>query len=473
MPPRAMQTLRRSTAYGWIALLAPEQAKRLSVDDSALAAGLVAHGAEIDAIEPEVTVGRRLKGRPASECVLILLQRSEPVSRHRLLRGVIRVVRSLRVLSIAWLVATRLRTHRYERVRTVRWTRGARIATAANARSRPTSHRFPLVVCVAASRHRAEATSLLTAAVRAAEQATGRSLPIESITIGSSGILLAFAPDSVLRVAVGTAREPLQSQASSLVLLANEPIGERLAARLPTIQARGEVGIAEWSLESRLSGSSPPSPLPHLLLDDCVDFLICLFHTDQDAQPQSLVDQAEVIAAWCPQASAEAVRSLAREADQVLAPLPRGLVHGDFWAGNLLAAHDRLVGVVDWSSAGGGRLPFLDLLHLIVSEPRELARQNLGAAFVNHLLPFLRDGGDDRLREYGRRLGLAPTPHELDALAVAYWIEALGRSIRDPDGGPDEPSARSWLTNNVAPILTAVDLAEVSTRSRDRQPSSM
>lgn len=47
----------------------------------------------------------------------------------------------------------------------------------------------------------------------------------------------------------------------------------------------------------------------------------------------------------------------------------RVLVHGDYWLGNLLYEGDRIVGVVDWTTAGWGQ-PETDLAHLVASLPK-------------------------------------------------------------------------------------------------------
>lgn len=46
---------------------------------------------------------------------------------------------------------------------------------------------------------------------------------------------------------------------------------------------------------------------------------------------------------------------------------PRTVVHGDFWPGNLLFAHGRVSGVVDWEAACAYGSPLQDVAHFVIS----------------------------------------------------------------------------------------------------------
>jgi aminoglycoside phosphotransferase (APT) family kinase protein len=130
------------------------------------------------------------------------------------------------------------------------------------------------------------------------------------------------------------------------------------------------------------------------------------------------------------------------------------MCHGDFWRGNLLAENGRLSGVVDWSAAGTGRLPLLDLLNLLASarEPK-----HFGRALVEYLLPWARTGGDELSRAYFERLGLEVGPEGLEALVVAYWLE---RSARELDSYGDRARRPIWLLENIELVVPELSVAD-------------
>jgi aminoglycoside phosphotransferase (APT) family kinase protein len=122
--------------------------------------------------------------------------------------------------------------------------------------------------------------------------------------------------------------------------------------------------------------------------------------------------------------------------------VPRGVAHGDFWAENLLVADGRLRGVVDWSGAGAGRLPLLDLYHLLVDR----AEGMIGDAIVSWLLPAVASGGGPLVASYCARVGLDRDPELLRALAAAYWLEHIAHHLRSYADRAERPA---WLARNV------------------------
>src|SRR5207253_5851842 len=124
------------------------------------------------------------------------------------------------------------------------------------------------------------------------------------------------------------------------------------------------------------------------------------------------------------------VEALGARLDEQLAGVPRGVAHGDFWTENLLTADGRLTGVVDWSGAAGGRLPLVDLWHLLLHSTPGPRGRALGDAVVGWLVPLAQGGGGPMVQAYCRRIGLDADGALLRALAVAYWLEPAAPDLR-------------------------------------------
>ena len=159
------------------------------------------------------------------------------------------------------------------------------------------------------------------------------------------------------------------------------------------------------------------------------------------------------MAAFCRGAHRDVVLELGRNLDRELAHLPRGFSHGDFWTHNLLVEGNRLQGVIDWDSAMPGRLPLVDLLHLLLSAHREGTREYLGPALVRHQLPWAETGGDEVVRSYCERLGIEVDATLLSRLVLAYWLSRVALELRS---APDRARRPVWMRNNVELVLDAL-----------------
>jgi hypothetical protein len=311
---------------------------------------------------------------------------------------------------------------------------------------------MPLAALVVGTHGSGEPT-LLEEALAAASEVRGA--PLEaSWPLVRQGGLVVIAGDSVVRVAVGPASGELRLFRAALGMLEASRPPSTVADRIPWLRGAGAVGLAEWSLEPRLPGSTAPIELPESILAECIDFLAELFLADRRGEPgDSLSANAGVIAARCTADSAEAVRLLGSRLDRELADVPRGFGHGDFWTGNLLVDERGLSGVVDWHDGGPGRLPLIDLLHLRLSTIFQRRRQYLGDALVEHLLPWARAGGDEVARSYCRRIGLEIDAAGLEALVAAYWIT---RTARELELYGDRVERPLWMRHNVETVIPAL-----------------
>jgi hypothetical protein len=256
----------------------------------------------------------------------------------------------------------------------------------------------------------------------------------------------------VLRVALGPGRAEVDGQVSALTALAGQEAPPVVAERIPWLLADGEAGLARWSLERLRPGARPAGPPAAPLVAECVEFLVALHGLR--GTPRPLAERAETIAAVCAPDDAARAGALAERLETDLAGLQRGFGHGDFFAGNLLVANDRLTGVLDWDAGGPGRLPLLDLLHLELTRTPYGGDERWGKAVLDRLLPLARAGGNEPVRSYLRGVGVEPEHAVLESLVLAYWLEYAAYQLRTH---PDRRADRAWLEGNVELVLRLTD----------------
>jgi aminoglycoside phosphotransferase (APT) family kinase protein len=441
--------------HGWLAALLPAEVTRVRAREPDLARTLADAGLELVEREAEAELGRARDVVGEAPVAIIALQRAEPEARLRGARAARRLASAAGLRVRAAIARRRLRQLGYDHVVVLAWER-----TDPLVRSRPRgplAHRFPLNRLVVGTRGPPGRTILQAAADSAAAAARVK-VDIRAPVFGSSGVVVALGKDIVLRVALGRGRQTLEPHVRALERLGAAEEEPALTERLPRLLASGDAGRAAWAIEARLPGAIPPPPLGRSLIDDCVAFLVALHRAGADsAEPVALTGAAEVVAGISGPGDADRVRALAERADAELAGLPRGTAHGDFWSGNLLARGNRLTGVVDWGAAGPGRLPVLDLLHLRVSELRELDGLMLGPALLRFARPTA-PSADPALRAYLERLGLSFAERDWAGLVAAYWLHALARELRDPDR-LGRHSAHGWRAANLDRMLAALEPA--------------
>ena len=272
-----------------------------------------------------------------------------------------------------------------------------------------------------------------------------------SPTVAGSGIITASSADAVLRVGVGPAGRRIEMEHGMLVAVGWKPADLRLAHLVPRPLAAGAVGLATWSLESRLFGTMP-TEVDDALVAGCLDFLGELFrHGAPDrANGRSHAALAADVGARRPPLANRLAATAARLDDE-LRDVPRGFGHGDFWRGNLLVAGGALTAVVDWERADSSRLPLLDLIHLRTAE-RDHAGVPFGHTVRNELIPWARAGGDGPTSEYCRRVEIEPEPALLEALVVSYWLERAAWELRSYRG---YERRTGWLEHNLDDVVAA------------------
>jgi aminoglycoside phosphotransferase (APT) family kinase protein len=448
------ETARIEVRHGWLPAVLPAQARRFRVSDSRLAATLAEAGAEVVESAPDVEIGPPAQLVGDAPHVIVSLDAGHLEEGPSLLRAGRRIAKSAAIRTRATTARRMIRLRGYPDTSVVTWDHEHVIRAS---RRNHLDHRahgrewFPLGTAVVGTRDRTEPTIL---EVVASVSSAAANISLEQlIPRVASGLIVAISPAGVLRVAVGPARSKIEAQKRALDALRSADPPLVVSERVPWLLAHGESGLAVWSVERIAPGTLAPPSVTGRLLEDCIDFLLALYatgpHHAERAVGTPRRPHAEVIATACDGDGARTIMSVGRRIEGVLADLPRGFGHGDFWSGNLLTDGERLVGVVDWDAAGLGRPPLLDLLHLVTAA-RGHQGEALGPAVVDHLLPWARAGGDEIARSYLHRLGVEASRERLEALALAYWMERVAHQL---DLYADRRRQHRWLEANVALVL--------------------
>jgi hypothetical protein len=443
---------RRAPTYprhNWLPAAIPAAARRFRVTDARLAATLADAGAELVDDDPDVEVApAHLVGGDA-DCVVVDLHVPLREGGKRIVRAASRALGTARLHALVRPETRSLAARGYDvEVVLWEWEQVLRLPGAfVRPRSLAIAERLPLSALVVGRRGRYE--TALEAAAAAAGFADPRAAHLEWPLVRQGGLVV-LGRDAVLRVAIGPARREIELIRAALAALADAAPPPAVAERVPWILDQGRVGLADWSRERRLRGATA-TDLTDLLLADCLDFLVDLFGAGGNAGGEpSLAERAEVIARTCDRDGGRSVELIGRRLDDSLAGVRRGFAHGDFWIENLLTVDGRLAGVVDWHGAGASRLPLLDLFHLRLSAVFRRTRQYLGAALVEHLLPWARRGGDSVSTAYCERIGLSVGATVLEALVAAYW---LTRTAREIETYADRVERPLWMRDNVHGVI--------------------
>jgi peptidoglycan/xylan/chitin deacetylase (PgdA/CDA1 family)/aminoglycoside phosphotransferase (APT) family kinase protein len=449
----------------WLPAVVPASARRFRVEGKGIAATLAEAGGELVDEQPDVEIGSASWLRGAAPTVVVPRALRLPEGGTRIGRAVRRLSSSIGVRARAAGDRIRVRRLGYRRSRIVVWeTQSVLLLEGVPSRGRGLTiiEKLPVGALVLGHRSTPEPT-VLDAALAAAGIAR-RDLAGRPPTV-RAGVLVTFARDTVLRTAIGRGAADIEWQREVHAALRAADPGPVVADRVPWVLADGRTGLARWSLERRIPGSPVDIKLTPPLLEDSVEFLAALFTTtDNGPRTASLQERAEQVATAATPEGAVVARELARRIESALRDVPLGFGHGDYWAGNLLARDGRLAGVVDWEGAGTGRLPVIDLLHLLLSSEALRSRRPHGRVVVEYLE---RIGDDELVASYCERLGLELRPEQLRMLAAAYWLDYTGdqlaRSI-DPETRPE------WVRENVHAALASFEtpLAQPPRRARPR-----
>jgi aminoglycoside phosphotransferase (APT) family kinase protein len=432
--------------HGWLAAVLPADARRFRVADPALAAVLSDAGAELSDVRPDVEIAAASDLGGDAPLAVVSFAAPRHDSSSLAARVARRVVSAARVRAKALRARRIVRSKGYGTPEVVLWDVRQQFRLPGRSRaSRSAVELLPQRALVLGGRSAGKPT-LLDAALDAAG-----ARPQEPVSI-RAGLVAAMTDRGLLRIAVGPARRQLETQLRTLEALRAADVSAAVADRTPWVLAHGKVGLADWSLERTLPGRRPTGTLSDAVRAQCVDFLVALHAADGGAAPAAAQADAQTIAEVRPQHEEELV-ALGRRLEETLAGLPRGFGHGDFFLGNLLVEGDRLTGVVDWDSGGPGRLPLLDLFHLLHLAQYPLGDEDWGPSLVRHLFPSARAGASATVQEYCARVGVAPDGSLLEALAVAYWLDRAAYILRTHRQRRAEPR---WLESNIDHVLESL-----------------
>lgn len=462
MVVRQALTVADDPQLGALAVALPAGAKRYRCTDPSLAAVLAAAGFDLTDVDSDVLVSSTPAGvDDSAQAVVVTLAGRDPLHPSRVVRMLMRLVRAARLATDVARARRKLKRLGFQELTTLRWQFGEPIVQVSRGPRAPLAHRLPVSAIVMTGPRR------MTLIDAACSDASERGIPLsaERVTVGSSGALLVHGRDHVLSAGVGHAAQLTRRQAEVLARL-----GATTACftkRIPHVAATGATGPLYWAALERLPGSAPER-LDRTLATECADFLAGLHRAAGGSGViYELAHAASVIAAAAP-SSATRVIDLAARVDRELAGVARGYAHLDFWSGNLLVERGRLSGVVDWSAAGPGHLPYLDLLHLLVSRHRLRSTQQPGGLFLRHLWRG-EVWAEPSIAWYSNALALT-LPFQLrDSILAAYWLQATARAVEDSKDR-STVTRPAWERENVANVLDVI--SEPRRRKDDHGRSS-
>jgi hypothetical protein len=303
-------------------------------------------------------------------------------------------------------------------------------------------------------RSRARAGLLTGAAVRLRQRDAGPSVLEEAASAaGAATVPKEFHPGAggsalvrlsldaggtgILRVGrAGTEADPTHSSLA-LQRLSGEPL-------VPVLLGNSFVTRAAWSLESMLPGRRPRRLTPSLVTQ-VAEF--CAALPKAEGPPTAHRGDLELFASLLPRWE-PAFSAMGERLEQGLGELPAAMRHGDLWVGNLLATGDVLTGILDWDAWQPAAAPGVDLLHLVATEMGQRARRPLGRMWLER--PWLSDAFKKAGADYWRSLGIRPTPAQLDAIGVAWWVGRAANSLRR---APELAEDAEWVSDNVETVL--------------------
>jgi len=414
--------------------------------DAALAARLERSGTQVAATGDVEIAGAAARLRADTATALVVVAGEAAVARP--LRPFYACVHAARAVWNA-----RLLRRRYGSVEIRQWRTGATIADGdGHPAPAPLGVRDGATAVIGRKNRHASA---LEEVVADASSRIGGPLDLWSFAARASGAL-GLGDRCVLRVGVGRTATVVLSQVEVLQLL-HDAGDEVVRERVPRILCHGSDGVSTWALETRLPGAPPSGDAAEpALLGDCVEFLARLHSVRGDVvAPLSAAERAaEAVAEADAAGIGEDVVAVGRSVDAVLAGFARGFGHGDFWNGNLLVRDGRLVGVVDWSSGDPHTLPFLDLLHGLVTAERLRSGDALGRHLAVSLLPRVRRSDiPEPLVAYARAIDLDPDTPVLSCFVLAYWLEQVRRQVLAYRGLID---LGRWAEENVRPVIESL-----------------
>lgn len=130
-----------------------------------------------------------------------------------------------------------------------------------------------------------------------------------------------------------------------------------------------------------------------------------------------------------------------------------GVVHGDYWVGNLLVSASEPSGIVDWDAGGTAELPAIDLLHLVLVTRCLAGGRDLGEIVSDQLSRPEWSAQERRLFEKYDGPGADGSLPDRPALLL-YWLRYAARQRRQSLHGTGIEELL-WERRNVRRVLAA------------------
>jgi aminoglycoside phosphotransferase (APT) family kinase protein len=276
----------------------------------------------------------------------------------------------------------------------------------------------------------------------------------------------------VLRL-TATGQDAFARETAVLDVLRSVGLPEHVLALLPRRLATGTVGGLAYVVDEELPGHTAElhagQPTWRALESAALGAVDALHR----ATAQSVVVDDQVLDHWVEQPLAVVTRMvrqlpgvtpgdrlprLRAELRQALAgrTVTTSWVHGDYWAGNLLALPDgRLSGIVDWDLACAGELAVHDYLHLLLYRRWAVAGQELGDAVCTLLRDDRAWTEDERAALAQSAWVFADVPPPPRVLLLLQWLRHVA-AVSVQQQRYVTHSVRVWELRNVHRVLKAL-----------------
>lgn len=426
----------------------PAESRRVAAEDRHVRALLEASGAQV-AGTPDVALAVGALPVDVPHRVALLGPTAEPGTRARSLDAFARLAEWTSSTAVAGSLSWSVRGAGWREI--LRWDIEQRLsAVGVDAGAHRLAERVPRRAAVVVRHSREPWRSLLQAMLAAAEVHPER-------IIVKEGVLVAIGTDRVARVALRSAWPWLRAE-NDAISGVRELLPSMAASLIPEPLADVTVGLAAGVVQSRLHGRAPDAPLPAPMWRMCLEMLAHLHAVSgPPLDHQQLVSTGNQAADRLRErgspSAADAILHLVTDAAEVLVDVPTVWGHGDFWHGNLLAADERVVGIVDWDAAGPGHLPLEDLVQLIAADRGPTGALGYGRALVDVIMPWARAGGDADARDLLSTVGVAPTPELLRALVTGAWARRMAKQLVRYG---DRAGRSDWVEVNVIRVAAAL-----------------
>lgn len=436
-----------NTGHGWLVEAVPAAARRFLVHDSAIRTTLESAGGCLGGVAPDVEVGPL--GSPLGAAPVSIVVRSKRPRDFGTYIGRVLGRLSQWVALRLWLLRARraVKSAGYTHS-TVLFFDVEQYVRSESGEAPPArlAERLPRDGVLIAHRAPPERTAL-DQVLEDVAASLGRPLGRVQPSL-RAGVLLIETDREFLRIGIGAAAQQVHDQASVLNELNGRSLSNPLRARIPRILAKGRTGFADWTVETKLPGEPGAPVLTDEVVEDAVTFLIDLAGPlTNDPGPWLRMDDFVPVAALIGGAAATKMLEIAELTVERVADVPRVFGHGDFCSNNLLVERGRLGGVIDWEGAGPGRLPLLDLYHLLLLQNCQPNVYQWGRAIASCLVPMSRSADDPSLRRYLSALGLELPASALQDLVCAYWLSRVGYQVSSFAMRAED---RKWIQSNVA-----------------------